>query len=87
MFQQRSIKIENIARDQMEKYDKYIKNLKQKVEKQREERTKHQEELIERLQADITAVSDLVTLFDIIQSEGDGLCYPFCMICSIVVII
>lgn len=47
--QQRAIRIEAIARDQMEKYETYIVKLKSKVEKQREERTKHFEELQERL--------------------------------------
>ncbi|XP_069111429.1 uncharacterized protein [Argopecten irradians] len=47
--EQRAIRIEAVARDQMEKYEKYIKNLKAKVEVQREARKKQYEELTERL--------------------------------------
>ncbi|XP_033762789.1 uncharacterized protein LOC117344227 isoform X2 [Pecten maximus] len=47
--EQRAIRIEAVARDQMEKYEKYIKNLKAKVEVQREARRKQYEELTERL--------------------------------------
>ncbi|XP_060069594.1 uncharacterized protein LOC132549657 [Ylistrum balloti] len=48
-MKQRAIRIEAVARDQMEKYEKYIKNLKAKVELQREARRKQYEELTERL--------------------------------------
>ncbi|XP_021377794.1 uncharacterized protein LOC110465935 isoform X2 [Mizuhopecten yessoensis] len=47
--EQRAIRIEAVARDQMEKYEKYIKNLKAKVEIQREARKKQYEDLTERL--------------------------------------
>lgn len=45
----RTIRIEAVAREQMEKYDKYIKELNQKVERQRDQQRKRDEEFEERL--------------------------------------
>ncbi|CAC5417306.1 unnamed protein product [Mytilus coruscus] len=45
----RTIRIEAVAREQMDKYDKYIKELNTKVEKQRDQQRKRDEEFEERL--------------------------------------
>ncbi|XP_048754726.2 DNA ligase 1-like isoform X1 [Ostrea edulis] len=47
----RAIRIEAVAREQMERYEKYIKKLQDKVEKQREDRKISDEELNRRMKA------------------------------------
>ncbi|KAK3108977.1 hypothetical protein FSP39_020100, partial [Pinctada imbricata] len=47
----RTIRIEAVAREQMDKYESYIKNLTSKVERQRQERQKREELFEERLKA------------------------------------
>ncbi|XP_061193884.1 kinesin-like protein KIF16B [Saccostrea echinata] len=45
----RAIRIEAVAREQMERYEKYIKKLQDKVEKQREDRRINEEEMSRRI--------------------------------------
>ncbi|XP_062567455.1 traf2 and NCK-interacting protein kinase-like isoform X2 [Saccostrea cucullata] len=47
----RAIRIEAVAREQMERYEKYIKKLQDKVEKQREDRRVSEEEMSRRIKA------------------------------------
>lgn len=51
VLQNRAIRIEAVAREQMERYEKYIKKLQDKVEKQREDRKISDEELNRRMKA------------------------------------
>ncbi|XP_045168955.2 uncharacterized protein LOC123531778 [Mercenaria mercenaria] len=45
----RSVRVNTVAKEQLEKFDKYVNSMKEKVEKQREERRKYNEILQERL--------------------------------------
>lgn len=50
-LQNRAIRIEAVAREQMERYEKYIQKLQAKVEKQREDRKISDEEFLRRIKA------------------------------------
>ena len=56
-FQHRKIRMDAVAREQMEKFDAYCLTMKKKVEQQREERKRYNEELQERLRVQQEIVS------------------------------
>ncbi|XP_048754727.2 uncharacterized protein LOC125665860 isoform X2 [Ostrea edulis] len=63
----RAIRIEAVAREQMERYEKYIKKLQDKVEKQREDRKISDEELNRRMKA---REEEVVRLSDDLKRKG-----------------
>lgn len=52
----RQIRVNTVAREQLEKFDDYVRSMKNKVEKQREDRRKYNEIMQERLKEQQDAV-------------------------------
>lgn len=60
VFQMRQIRIDVVAKEQMDKFDQYVSSMTVKVGKQREERRKYNEVLQERLHEQEEAVRYMV---------------------------